>query len=203
MVERGRAHGRGPWCRGFGLERLGLRGFHAAQRRSLPHARGHPSSFEEPRRRRCPHREWATASRPGRAQAADAVATLIRERKLKRPILVGHSFNGSQVVMRRRRSPGAGSRGRCSSPARAAVSEPVEAGGQWPKNLTLEKKIQMTDQYMAPRWFKTVTRDTWVTNNFKADDYSTDSKRGAALRRPGQRAAAAGSRVAALCSSTP
>jgi pimeloyl-ACP methyl ester carboxylesterase len=110
--------------------------------------------------------------------AAEAVATLIRDRKLKRPVLVGHSLNGSQVVMRVA----------VDHPelARAVVFlagspryEPVEAGGQWPKDLTLEKKVQMTDQYMAPRWFKTVTRDTWVKNNFKADDYSTDSKRGA------------------------
>jgi hypothetical protein len=56
--------------------------------------------------------------------------------------------------------------------------EPVDASGGWPKNLTLDKKVQMIDQGMAPRWFKTVTRDTWVKGNFKADDYSTDPARG-------------------------
>jgi pimeloyl-ACP methyl ester carboxylesterase len=110
--------------------------------------------------------------------AAEAVTAMIRERKLKRPVLVGHSLNGAQVVMRVA----------VDHPelVRAVVFlagsprfEPVEAGGQWPKNLPLDKKVQMVDQFMAPRWFKTVTRDTWVKNNFKADDYSTDPARGA------------------------
>jgi pimeloyl-ACP methyl ester carboxylesterase len=110
--------------------------------------------------------------------AAEAVAALIRDKKLKRPILVGHSLNGPQVVMRVA----------IEHPelVRAVVLlagsprfEPVDESGGWPKNLTLDKKIQFTDQYMAPRWFKSVTRDTWVTNNFKADDYSTDPGRGA------------------------
>jgi pimeloyl-ACP methyl ester carboxylesterase len=110
--------------------------------------------------------------------AAEGVTALIRHKKLKRPVLVGHSLNGAQVVMRVA----------VDHPelvlavvflAGSPRYEPVEAGGQWPKNLTLEKKVQMIDQFMAPRWFKTVTRDTWVTNNFKAGDYSTDPARGA------------------------
>ena len=38
----------------------------------------------------------------------------------------------------------------------------------------VEQKVQATDRYSAPRWFKTVTRDTWVKGNFVATDYSTD-----------------------------
>ncbi len=36
----------------------------------------------------------------------------------------------------------------------------------------------MVDGGLAPRWFKTVTRTTWVANNFVATDYSVDEARG-------------------------
>src|SRR5262249_35023043 len=52
--------------------------------------------------------------------------------------------------------------------------EPVKPTRFWPKNLTLEQKVRAVDQYSAPRWFKTVTRETWVKNNFKSSDYSMD-----------------------------
>jgi pimeloyl-ACP methyl ester carboxylesterase len=110
--------------------------------------------------------------------AAQAVAALIRDRKLERPVLVGHSLNGPQVVLRVAIEHAELVRAVVFL-AGSARYEPVEAGGSWPKNLTLEKKVQMADQFMAPRWFKTVTRETWVKNNFKADDYSIVPERGA------------------------
>ena len=36
----------------------------------------------------------------------------------------------------------------------------------------------MVDNGLAPRWFKTVTRTTWVANNFLATDYSTNEAHG-------------------------
>jgi pimeloyl-ACP methyl ester carboxylesterase len=104
--------------------------------------------------------------------AAEAVVKLIRERRLDRPVLVGHFVNGPQVVMRIA----------IDHPelARAVVLlassprfEPVTASRFWPKGLTLEQKIRAVDQFSAPRWFKTVTRETWVWGNFVATDYST------------------------------
>jgi pimeloyl-ACP methyl ester carboxylesterase len=109
--------------------------------------------------------------------AADAIVRLIHERRLHRPILVGHFVNGSQVAMRVA----------VEHPelVRSVVLlagtpryEPVTAGRFWPKNLTLEQKVKAVDQFSAPRWFKTVTRATWVKNNFVATDYSVDSVRG-------------------------
>lgn len=109
--------------------------------------------------------------------AADGVVRLIKERRLDRPVLVGHFLNGTQVA----------ARVAIDHPelVRALVLlagsprfEPVEPTPYWPKDLTLEKKVAMVDGYLAPRWFKTVTRQTWVTNNFVATDYSTDESRG-------------------------
>ena len=109
--------------------------------------------------------------------AIAAVVKLIDGRKLDRPVVVGHFINGTQVAMRVALDH--------PEKVRAVVLlagtprfEPVASSRFWPKNLTLEKKIQATDQYSAPRWFKTVTRQTWVKGNFVATDYSADSVRG-------------------------
>ena len=105
--------------------------------------------------------------------ATDAVVKLIRERRLDRPVLVGHFINGTQVAMRLALDH--------PEMVRAVVLlagtpryEPVTAGRFWPKNLTLEQKVQAVDRFSAPRWFKTVTRGTWVKGNFVATDYSVE-----------------------------
>ena len=109
--------------------------------------------------------------------AALAVVRLVQERKLARPVLVGHFINGTQVA----------ARVALEHPelVRALVLlagtpryEPVESSPNWPKGMALARKIAGVDGYLAPRWFKTVTRKTWVANNFAASDYSTDEARG-------------------------
>jgi len=116
---------------------------------------------------------WTLAS-------VEAVAALIRERKLKRPVLVGHYLNGTQVA--------AEVATRHPELARAlilmagtALYEPTKPSRFWPSGLTVEKRTAMIDQFMAPRWFKTVTRQTWVRGNFVATDFSVDSTLGRAF----------------------
>jgi pimeloyl-ACP methyl ester carboxylesterase len=109
--------------------------------------------------------------------ATNAVVRLIKERRLRRPVMVGHYLNGTQVA------------------AQVAIDhpelvsglvllagspryEPATASPNWPQGLTLEKKVPMVDKGLAPRWFKTVTRTTWVTNNFAATDFSIDEAHG-------------------------
>ena len=48
---------------------------------------------------------------------------------------------------------------------------------------TLEQRVAITDRYMAPRWFKTVTRETWDDNNFLPGDYAVNPVRGLRLWR--------------------
>ena len=112
--------------------------------------------------------------------ATDAVVRLIKERGLKRPVLVGHYLNGTQVA--------AGVALRNPALVRGVILlagspryEPLEATPHWPKGLTVEKRIAMVDRGLAPQWFKTVTRTTWDTNNFNAADYSIDPSRGKAF----------------------
>lgn len=106
--------------------------------------------------------------------AAGAVIALIEQKKLDRPVVVGHSINGTQVALRVT----------IERPelVRAVVLlagsprfEPAISTPSWPKNLGRSQKVKGVDQNFAPRWFKTVTRQTWDSNNFKATDYSVDS----------------------------
>lgn len=109
--------------------------------------------------------------------AVDAVVRTIAERKLDHPVLVGHFLNGTQVA----------AQVAIDHPdlVRALVLlagssrfEPAEPTPSWPQGLPLDKKVELVDRYLAPRWFKTVTRPTWVANNFVASDYSCDEARG-------------------------
>lgn len=109
--------------------------------------------------------------------AIEGVVRLVRERRLKSPVVVGHSLNGTQVA----------AQVAIDHPelVRALILlagsprfEPVEPTPSWPKGLTLEAKVAAVDGYLAPRWFKTVTWKTWVANNFVARDYSVDEARG-------------------------
>jgi pimeloyl-ACP methyl ester carboxylesterase len=110
--------------------------------------------------------------------ATDGVLRLIREKKLDRPVLVGHFINGTQVAMRVALEHPDLVRGVVLI-AGTPRYEPLKSSRFWPKNLTLEQKVKAVDGILAPRWFKTVTRDTWVKGNFVASDYSTDSTLGA------------------------
>jgi pimeloyl-ACP methyl ester carboxylesterase len=47
-----------------------------------------------------------------------------------------------------------------------------------PLNMPLAKRVAGIDRYMAPRWFKTVTRVTWDDNNFLPGDYAINPVRG-------------------------
>ncbi len=110
--------------------------------------------------------------------AITAVTNLIAEKKLVRPVLVGHFVNGTQVAARIALER--------PELARALVLlagsprfEPTETSPYWPKGMTLEQKVKAVDEFLAPRWFKTVTRKTWVNGNFVGGDYSVaDEARG-------------------------
>jgi pimeloyl-ACP methyl ester carboxylesterase len=109
--------------------------------------------------------------------ATDAVVRLIKERKLKRPVLVGHYVNGTQVAAQVAVDHPTLVRGLILL-AGSSRYEPGTATPYWPQGLTLEKKIAMVDKGLAPRWFKTVTRTTWGTNNFNGEDFSIDAEHG-------------------------
>lgn len=47
--------------------------------------------------------------------------------------------------------------------------------------LTPEQKEKFVEVYWARSWFKTVTKKTWIENNYQAEDYCKDSTTGKQL----------------------
>ncbi len=177
VVERGQGPIDMVLISGFGLGASAFEGFMARNARryrmlaiTLPGFEGTAAPPMPPAGTSYGEQTWTLA-------ASEAVVELIVERKLARPVLVGHFLNGTQVA----------ARVALDHPdlARALVLlagsprfEPVQETPYWPKGMTLDRKVASVDQVLAPRWFKTVTRQTWVTNNFVGADYSTEEVRG-------------------------
>lgn len=113
--------------------------------------------------------------------ALDAIEHLIADEHIERPIVAGHWLGGTQIALRlAARHPQevkavvlfAGS-------AAMTTADPQRAA----QIATLERRAAVVDQYMAPKWFKTVTRETWDDNNFLPGDYARDPVRGLRLWR--------------------
>jgi len=113
--------------------------------------------------------------------AVRALEVLIEKEGIRNAIIVGHWLGGTQIALRYAlKHPdkvkaviilsGAAKFVALDS-ARAAMIN------------TLEKRVRINDAYMGPRWFKTVTRETWDDNNFIPGDYAVDPVLGLRLWR--------------------
>jgi pimeloyl-ACP methyl ester carboxylesterase len=180
VVERGHGPVDMVLVSGFGLGASAFEGFmkrNVARYHmlaiTLPGFEGTPAPPMPPTGTSYGEQTWTRA-------AADAIVRLIHDRGLHRPVLVGHFVNGSQVTMRVAVEHPELVRSLVLL-AGTPRFEPVRATRFWPKDLTLAQKIEAVDRFSAPRWFKTVTRATWVKGNFVATDYSIDSLRGRTL----------------------
>ncbi len=113
--------------------------------------------------------------------ALSAIEKLIDKERIDKAVVVGHWLTGTQLALR------------------LALKYPDKIRGvviisgspcfvptdttQDPKKLTLQLRVGSIDQYMAPKWFKTVTRQTWDDNNFLPGDYAVNPVRGLRLWR--------------------
>ena len=113
--------------------------------------------------------------------ALAAIEKLIENEKIQDPIVVGHWLTGTQLALRLAiKHPDkvkaviilAGS-------ARLFIDDTAYATYYG----TLEKRVATMDRYFAPKWFKTVTRETWDDNNFLPGDYAVNPVRGLRLWR--------------------
>ncbi len=113
--------------------------------------------------------------------ALGALEKLIVDEHLERPIVAGHWLGGTQIALRLA--------GRRPQQVKAVVLFAGSAcmtsadPGRAAQLATLEGRVAAIDQYMAPKWFKTVTRETWDDNNFLPGDYARDPVRGLRLWR--------------------
>lgn len=113
--------------------------------------------------------------------AVKGVERVIVKERLERPIVVAHWIGATQVAVQ------------------LALRNPVEVkavviisgvagamppfGDNAPALPALPERIAMVDERLAPRWFKTVTRDTWDDNNFYPGDYARHPVRALQLWR--------------------
>ncbi|TAK58073.1 MAG: alpha/beta hydrolase [Bacteroidetes bacterium] len=102
------------------------------------------------------------------------VAKLIEKENVKNPIVVGSFVQGTQLALRMGIEYGEIIQGVIilGGPVRFI---PVGRGD--PKQYTLEKRISGIDNYMGPKWFKTITKKSFEDGNYPPGLYSTDSVR--------------------------
>jgi pimeloyl-ACP methyl ester carboxylesterase len=133
----------------------------------------------------CPGEKTSFGEQTWTAGALSAIEKLIQDEGLKDPIVVGHWIGGTQIALRlAKKHPGqvkgvillAGS-------ARMSTKDPARAAYL----STPARRVAAIDGYMAPMWFKTVTRETWDDNNFRPGDYAVDPVRGLRLWREAAR----------------
>ncbi len=113
--------------------------------------------------------------------AQRAIERLIDEKKMKRPIVVGHWLNATQVALGLA----------LENPDRIGAVIIISGRAKYmpvgpprgPPLTTSEQRARLMDTIMAPRWFKTETRDTWDDNNFYPHDYASHPVRALQLWR--------------------
>lgn len=117
--------------------------------------------------------------------AYDAVVKYIQSEGLQRPLVVGHWLGGTQIALW------------------LALEHPELVSGvvilsgstrftptdttRMPFHPALDYRVKGIDQYLVPRWFKTVTRETWDDNNYLPGDYAVNPIRGLRLWREAAR----------------
>jgi pimeloyl-ACP methyl ester carboxylesterase len=113
--------------------------------------------------------------------AAEAIARLITTEGLRRPIVLGHFIVATQVALRLALDYHDLVGGLVivgGEPMRYVPSR-RDSTGKTP--MSREERVHGMDNYMGPRWFKTVTKETFDANNYAPPQYSRDSARAMAL----------------------
>jgi len=115
--------------------------------------------------------------------AEDAIVKLIVAEGLRRPIVLGHFIVGTQLALR------------LALDHPELVGGVVIVGGEPMRfvpsrrdstkstPMPLDERVAGVDNFMAPRWYKTVTQRTWLANNYAAPQYARDSARADELWR--------------------
>lgn len=117
--------------------------------------------------------------------ALAAIEKLIETEKMEQPIVIGHWLTGTQLALRLalRHPKKVRAVVLLAGAARMATRDTARARFI----ATPQARVASIDKFMAPRWFKTVTRETWDDNNFLPSDYAADPVRGLRLWRQAAR----------------
>jgi len=108
----------------------------------------------------------------------EGLIKLIKKENLNRPIIAGHFVQGTQLALR------------------MAIDHPEHVGGVIilggpakfiaivngkPQEFPLNNSISYVDNYTAPKWFKTITKEAFDQGNYLPIVYSMDSTIGTQL----------------------
>ena len=129
----------------------------------------------------CPGEKTSFSEQTWTNAALGAIEKLIKDEDIRDPIIVGHWLAGTQIALRlAMKHPG---KVRAvvilSGSARMVINDPAYATYYG----TPERRVASIDTYLAPKWFKTVTRETWDDNNFLPGDYAVNPVLGLRLWR--------------------
>jgi pimeloyl-ACP methyl ester carboxylesterase len=129
----------------------------------------------------CPPEKTSLGEQTWTNAALGAIEKLIEEEKLKDPVVVGHWLTGTQLALRLAMKHPGKIKGviLLSGVARMYVGDSTRMASI----NTLAKRVAFNDNIMAPKWFKTVTRETWDDNNFLPGDYAVNPRLGLRLWR--------------------
>lgn len=141
---------------------------------TLPGFGGTPAPPAPPEGTSFGEQSWTTG-------ATDAISELMREKDLRDVVVVGHWLGGTQVAI----ELALRHRDRIDAVVllAGAARFHVQMGPDAPADPSLEERIAGVDEVLAPRWFKTVTRETWDDNNFLPGDYAANPILGLRLWR--------------------
>jgi pimeloyl-ACP methyl ester carboxylesterase len=113
--------------------------------------------------------------------AQESISKLMENEDLDDVILVGHWLGGTQLALW------------LALEHAERVSGVVIVSGStrftptdttyFPYHPPLDFRVAGIDRFMAPNWFKTVTRETWDDNNFLPEHYAANPVRGLRLWR--------------------
>lgn len=129
----------------------------------------------------CPSESTSFGEQTWTNGAVTAIGKLIENEKIAKPILVGHWIGGTQIALRLAfRHPDKIKAVILPSGSACFVATDTTRMKPHPPQ---DFRVKVTDQYMAPKWFKTVTRETWDDNNYLPGDYAVNPILGLRLWR--------------------
>lgn len=122
------------------------------------------------------------ASLPWTNGIVTGILKLIEENKLQKPIIVAHFISGTQVALNLAMNH-ADKIGKViimgGSPYRyygsPKANSPMDIDWDKERIYTNEQRSKITELYVAPKWFKTVTKKTWDSFMWTPEDYCTDT----------------------------
>lgn len=108
--------------------------------------------------------------------ATEALVNVIRTHQLRKPVVIGHFLVGSQIAVHL-----AAKHPDLVGGLIIVGGEPMRGVAPGRPPISRAARAAFVDTALAPKWFKTVTRETFDANNYKAFWYATDSTRAAFL----------------------